>query len=172
MRLITSIAFIALAFAAPVHAQQIDQQTRQQVEWIVVQFVDALNKGDGQTIAAQFSANLIAIGPRSKATTIAQLQDVIRAVHQRGLAITATVDDIGPLFGGQGIVATAPYKGIAFNRPVRAQIEGNFLLVLERVGDSWKICAAVATRWLPATRVTVFSSLKLVRRTRGRARQR
>ena len=152
MRLITSIAFIALAFAAPVHAQQIDQQTRQQVKSIVVQFVDALNKGDDQAIAAQFSPNLIAIGPRSKATTIAQLQDVIKAVHQRGLAITATVDDIEPLFGGQGIVATAPYKGIAFNRPVRAQIEGNFLLVLERVGDSWKIRAAVATRSLPATK--------------------
>ena len=152
MRLITSIAFIALAFASPVHAQQIDQQTRQQVGSIVVQFVDALNKGDDQAIAAQFSPNLIVIGPRSKATTIAQLQDVIRAVHQRGLAITATVDEIEPLFAGQGIVATAPYKGIAFNRPVRAQIEGNFLLVLERVGDSWKIRAAVATRSLPATK--------------------
>ena len=152
MRLITSIAFIALAFAAPVHAQQVDQQTRQQVEAIVVQFVDALNNGDDQAIAAQFSPNLIVIGPRSKATTIAQLQDVVKAVHQRGLAITATVDDIEPLFGGQGIVATAPYKGIAFNRPVRSQIEGNFLLVLERVGDSWKIHAAVATRTLPATR--------------------
>jgi ketosteroid isomerase-like protein len=152
MRLITSIAFIALAFAAPVHAQQVDQQTRQQVESIVVQFVDALNKGDDQAIAAQFSPNLIAIGPRSKATTIAQLQAAIKAVHQRGLAITATVDEIEPLFAGQGIVATAPYKGIAFNRPVRAQIEGNFLLVLERIGDSWKIHAAVATRSLPATK--------------------
>ena len=152
MRLITSIAFIALAFAAPVHAQQVDQQTRQQVESIVVQFVDALNKGDDQAIAAQFSPNLIAIGPRSKATTIAQLQAAIKAVHQRGLAITATVDEIEPLFAGQGIVATAPYKGIAFNRPVRSQIEGNFLLVLERVGDNWKIRAVVATRTLPATK--------------------
>jgi hypothetical protein len=77
---------------------------------------------------------------------------VIKAVHQRGLSITATVEDIEPLLGGQGIVATAPYKGIAFNRPVRAQIEGNFLLVLERVGDGWKIHAAVATRTLPATK--------------------
>ena len=152
MRLIRSIALIALAFAAPVHAQQVDQQTRQQVGSIVVQFVDALNKGDVQAIAAQFSPNLIVIGPRSKATTIAQLQDVIKAVHERGLAITATVDDIEPLLGGQGIVATAPYKGIAFNRPVRAQIEGNFLLVLERVGDNWKIRAVVATRTLPATK--------------------
>ena len=152
MRLITSIAFIALAFAAPVHAQQVDQQTRQQVESIVVQFVDALNKGDDQAIAAQFSPNLIAIGPRSKATTIAQLQGVVKAVHERGLAITATVDEIEPLFAGQGIVATAPYKGIAFNRPVRSQIEGNFLLVLERVGDNWKIRAVVATRTLPATK--------------------
>ena len=42
MRLITSIAFIALAFAAPVHAQQVDQQTRQQVDSILVKFVDAL----------------------------------------------------------------------------------------------------------------------------------
>ena len=150
MRLITSIAFIALAFAAP--AQQVDQQTRQQVGSIVVQFVDALNKGDDQAIAAQFSPNLIVIGPRAKATTIAQLQEVIKAVHQRGLSITATVEDIEPLLGGQGIVATAPYKGIAFNRPVRAQIEGNFLLVLERVGDSWKIRAVVATRSLPATK--------------------
>ena len=118
MRFITSIAFIALAFAAPVHAQQIDQQTRQQVDSILVKFVDALNNGDGQAIAAQFSPNLIVIGPRSKATTIAQLEDVIKAVHQRGLAITATVDDIEPLCGGQGIVATVPYQGIADRKSV------------------------------------------------------
>ena len=43
MRLITSIAFIARAFAAPAPAQQVDQQTRQQVGSIIVQFVDALN---------------------------------------------------------------------------------------------------------------------------------
>ena|SRR5215469_6700459 len=150
MRSITSFALMALAFAEPVHAQQVDQQTRQQVGFTIDQFVDALNNGDGQAIATLFSSNLIAIGPRSKATTIAQLQDVMKTVHQRGLAITATVEDIEPMFGGQGVVATAPYNGIAFNRPVRAHVEGNLLLVLERIGDSWKIRAAAATRSLPA----------------------
>ena len=170
MRLITSIAFTALAFVAPVHAQQIDQQTRQQVGSIVEQFVDALNNGDVQAIAAQFSPNLIVIGPRSKATTIAQLQDVIKAVHQRGSAITATVDDIEPLFGGQGIVATAPYKGIAFNRPMRAQIEGNFywsLSALETVGRFAPLLPLVRC---PRPRAMVFSSLNVVSRTRGIAR--
>ena len=70
--------------------------------------------------------------------------------HQKGLAITAKVEDVELLFGGQGAVATAAYS-VTYNAPeMQRQIQGNFLFMLERAGDGWKIHAASATRSRPS----------------------
>ena len=52
MRSAPFVVLLVLAFAQPAHAQQVDQQTRQQVESTVAQYIDALNKGDGQACLA------------------------------------------------------------------------------------------------------------------------
>lgn len=149
MRSTPFIALLVLAFAQPVHAEQVDQQMRQQVISIVAQYVDALNKGDGQTWVALFGPNPINIGPSGKLTTADQLLGAMETYRQVGLAITATVENVELLFGGQGIVATASYSG-TYNDPSMQQIQGNFLFVLEHAGNGWKIHASSSSRSLPA----------------------
>jgi hypothetical protein len=142
---------LAVAFAMPAFAQQtVDQPTRQQVEAMVMKFVDVTNKGDGQAGAAMYGPNPINITANGKSTTAAQIQSGIEAVHKRGLTLSAKVDDVAPLFGGQGVVATAPYTGVFANDPGSPHIQGNFLFVLEHAGDGWKIRIFTASRSAPA----------------------
>ena len=65
-RLMMIIPMLGISLTAPAWAQQtntVDQQTRQQVEAIVTNYVDAINKGDGQAVAALFAPNPISITP-------------------------------------------------------------------------------------------------------------
>jgi len=146
--LVLPVALAAPALAQPTNT--VDQQTRQQVEAIVANYVGAVNKGDGQTVAALYAANFISITPNGKRTAGAKVQDEIEGVHKRGLALTAKVDEVEPLFDGQGLVATAPYEGTFTNDPGTPHIQGNFMFVLEHAGNSWKIRIFTASRLVPA----------------------
>ena len=151
---------LAIAFAVPAFAQQTnmaDQQMRRQVEAIVKQYVDTLNRGDEQAYAALFAPNAITITPfgKDKKTSepdqSAQFREsVVEKVHSMGLALTAEVDDVEPIFGGQGAMATASYTGTFTNTPATPQVRGNMLFVLEHAGDSWKIRVQTASRLAPA----------------------
>ena len=55
-------------------------------------------------------------------------------MHKLGLILTAKVDDVEPIFGGQGAIVTAPYTG-TFTDPSIPPGRGNMLLVLERAGE-------------------------------------
>ena len=152
-RFMMIIPVLGISLAAPAWAQQtntVDQQTRQQVETIVANYVDAINKGDGQAVASLFAPSPINITPNGKTTSGAQIQSGIEAVHKRGLTITAKVDQVEPLFGGQGLAATAPYQGTFSNDPGNPQIQGNFMFVLEHSGDSWKVRIFTASRLVTA----------------------
>jgi Domain of unknown function (DUF4440) len=138
---------LAPNFAIPAFAQQtnaVDQQTRQQVEGIVAKLAETLSKADGQGNQALYATNAIEISAFGKSTgqQIGDLEDA----RKMGLAFTAKVDDIEPIFGGQGVVATAPYTATFTNNPATRQVQGNLTLVLERDGGGWKIRIATFTR--------------------------
>lgn len=140
---------LALALAVPAYAQPtgtVDQQTRQQVEAIVAQYVDALNKGDGKAMTALYGANPIDITPLGKSTSSAQIEQETQTVHGRGLSLDAKADDIEPLAGGQVVVVTAPYNGTYSNNPATPKVQGNLMFVCEREGGGWKIRALSASR--------------------------
>ncbi len=152
-RSLVTVPALAVVLAVPASAQQtgaVDQQTRQQVEALVMKWTDAVNKGDGQALAALFGLNLINITPNGKSTTAAQIQNDIEPVHKRGLTLTPKVDDVEPLFGGQGVVATAPYTAVFTNDPGSPHVQGNLLFVLEHAGDGWKIRILTASRLVSA----------------------
>src|SRR4051794_10193633 len=96
---------LALAFTTPAFSQQtnaVDQQTRQKAEAIVMQYVDALNKGDGQAYGALYAPNAIDINPFGKyRMTGTQAQEAVEMPHKLGLNLSAKVDDVESLFGGQ-----------------------------------------------------------------------
>src|SRR5689334_18221475 len=95
---------LAIAFAVPAFAQQTnvaDQQMRRQIEAIVNQYVNALNRGDAQASAALFAPNAIAINTfgKYKKTSEQFRKSVVEKVHSMGLALTAEIDDVEPIFG-------------------------------------------------------------------------
>jgi ketosteroid isomerase-like protein len=103
-----------------------------------------LSKADGQGNQALYATNAIEISAFGKSTgqQIGDLEDA----RKMGLAFTAKVDDIEPIFGGQGVVATAPYTATFTNNPATRQVQGNLTLVLERDGGGWKIRIATFSR--------------------------
>jgi hypothetical protein len=140
-------AVLALGFAMPAFAQQtntVDQQTRQQAEGIVARLAETLSKGDQEGYRSLYASNAIDISAFGKATgqQIGDLEDV----HKMGLTFIAKVDDVEPIFGGQGVVITAPYTATFTNNPATRQVQGISTLVLERDGGGWKIRIATFTR--------------------------
>lgn len=145
----TFIPLLALVLAAPAYGQPAgtaDQQTRQQAEALVAQYVDALNKGDGQALAGLYSSNAIDITPFGKNISSEQIANTAQMVHSRGLNLSAKADDVASLAGGQVVVITAPYTGTYANNPATPRVQGNLLFVAERDGGGWKLRAVSAAR--------------------------
>lgn len=154
MRRLTMITpMLAIAFAVPAFAQQsnvVEPLARQQAEAIVLQYLTAVNQGDAQAVAALYTPDAIDINPFGKfQAPSTQSQELTERVHKMGLTLSAKVDDVEPLFGGQGAIVTAPYTS-TFTNPAIPPGRGNMLFVLEHIGDSWKIRAITASRSLPA----------------------
>jgi ketosteroid isomerase-like protein len=140
---------LIIAFAASAFAQQTkmtDPQSLQQAESIVTQYADALNRGDGEALAATYAPDAIDISPVGKVRNVGtQVHDAAEKVHKMGLTYAIKVDDVEPVFGGQGLMVTTSYKINFTNAPIPPG-QGNILFVLERAGESWKIRAVVASR--------------------------
>ena len=150
---LTIMPVLAFAFATPAFSQQtnaVDAQTRQKAEALVMQYVDALNKGDGRAYGALYAPNPIDINPFGKyRMTGMQAQEAVEMPHKLGLTLSAKVDDVESLFGGQGVVVTAPYTATFSNNPATPQVRGNMLFLLERAGTDWKIRIQTASRLAP-----------------------
>jgi hypothetical protein len=141
------MAGLALGFAMPAFAEQtnpVDKQTLQEVEGIVARLAETLSKGDGQGYQALYATNAIDVSAFGKSTG-QQIGD-LEAVHKMGLTFTAKVDDVEPIFGGQGVVIIAPYTATFTNNPATHQVQGNMTLVLERDGGGWKIRISTFSR--------------------------
>ena len=141
------MAVLAVGFAIPAFTQQtntVDQQTRQQVEGIVARLAEALSKADGQGYQALYATNAIAISAFGKSTgqQIGDLEDA----RKMGLTFSANVDDVQPIFGGQGVMTTAPFTATFTNNPATRQVQGNLMLVLERDGGGLKIRISTFSR--------------------------
>ncbi len=140
-------AVLALGVAMPASAQQTntaDKSTRQEAEGIVARLAETLSKGDGPGYQALFATNAINISAFGKSTG-QQIGDLENA-RKMGATLTAKVDDVEPIFGGQGVVTTAPYTATFTNNPATHQVRGNLTLGLERDGGGWKIRIATFSR--------------------------
>jgi Domain of unknown function (DUF4440) len=140
-------AVLALGLAMPASAQQanpVDKQTLQEVEGIVARLAETINKGDGPGYQALFATNAIYIDAFGKST--GQQIGNLENARKMGVTLTAKADDIEPIFGGQGVVTTAPYTATFTNNPATHQVQGNLMLVLERDGGGWKIRIATFSR--------------------------
>jgi uncharacterized protein (TIGR02246 family) len=122
-------------------AQQVDQNTRQQIERIMTAYRENWNKQDPAGIAGLYTKDgvLVTQGP-TKVVKTGQ-QDIVE--HYETLFKTLPHNDGAPFqlspFGADSVIALGEYhlSGQGQNGPMKA--DGHYTAVFEREGGTWKI---------------------------------
>jgi ketosteroid isomerase-like protein len=127
----------------PAAAQEADQEMRQQIEAVHMKWVDALNKGDPDTVSAFITPNSIAIdafGMRVGVNT-----ERTQGILKKGVTVSFPIDGIQALKGGQAAIAYGTFTAKFADSNVPPG-QGNWMQVFERDGEGWKIRAYAASR--------------------------
>jgi ketosteroid isomerase-like protein len=141
-----SAAFIATALAiglAPACAQEVDQQTRQQIEAIHTKWVEAINKGDVDTLSAIGTPDTLVIDAFGRSIGPPN-PEIAQMIQKKGITASFPIDGVQPIKGGQAAAyGTFTTK---FTDPKVPPGQGNWLQLFERDGDSWKLRVYTSTR--------------------------
>lgn len=144
---------LAAGFAVPVVAQPRElatpQAMRQQAEAITAKYAEAVNQGDAKASAALFSTHGMSITPYGVSTTQEKRAETGAMVKKMGINLTMKVDNVQAAFGRQGAIVNGGYSVTYTTNPATQQAQGNFLQLLEREGDAWKIRVLTFTRLAP-----------------------
>jgi uncharacterized protein (TIGR02246 family) len=139
MRASIIVAFAALGFVTSAFAQQIDQNTRQQIERIAAAYVENWNKHDAAGIAALYTKDGVQVtGSAVKSGTqeIEQAyQSAIKTFPQHN---GQTIEQILPL-GNDAVIRIGQFhlSGEGQNGPTK--LDGRYTTVDVREGGTWKI---------------------------------
>ncbi len=139
MRSSIVLVFAALSLITSASAQQIDQNTRQQIERITGEYVENWNKHDAAGIAALYTKDgvqVTAAGVRSGPQEIEQAyQSAIKTFPQNN---GKTIEQISPL-GNDAVILIGQFhlSGQGQNGPTK--LDGRFTEVDVREGGTWKI---------------------------------
>ena len=150
---ILAIAVSTVSLATTALAQQssqVDTQTRQQTDAFVQKFDQALSNGDHAALGSFYMPGALVITPFGKLEDGKTDFHVADQLHGMGGRETSQVEDVQPVFNGQGLLVTAAYTlTFAPDRNIPTA-HGYYLFVLEKTGDEWKIRASSASRLVPS----------------------
>ena len=140
MRFSIILAFTALGLITSASAQQIDQNTRQQIERIAAAYVEDWNKHDAAGIAALYTKDGVLVTPtgavRSGSQEIEQAsQGVMKTFPQHN---GETIEQISPLGNDADFrIGEFHLSGQGQNGPTK--LDGRYTAVDVREGGTWKI---------------------------------
>ena len=134
---------LAVGLAMPAKAQEVDQQSRQQIEAVHAKFVEALNKGDVDAVSTVYTPSTIQIDAFGR--TMGVNPGFVQAVHKKGIILSMPVDGVQALMGGQAAMAHGTFTS-KYADPNVPPGQGNWIEVFEREGGSWKIVAHASSR--------------------------
>ena len=150
---ILAIAVSTVSLATTALAQQssqVDTQTLQQTAAFVQKFDQALSNGDHAALSSFYMPGALVITPFGKLEDAKTDFHVADQLHEMGGRETSRVEDVQPVFNGQGLLVTAAYTlTFAPDRNIPTA-HGYYLFVLEKTGDEWKIRASSASRLAPS----------------------
>jgi ketosteroid isomerase-like protein len=150
---ILAIAVSAVSLATTALAQQssqVDSQTLQQTNAFVQKFDQALSNGDHAALSSFYMPGALVITPFGKLKDAKTDFHAADRLHSMGGRETSQVEDVQPVFNGQGLLVTAAYTlTFAPDRNIPTA-HGYYLFVLEKTGDEWKIRASSASRLVPS----------------------
>jgi uncharacterized protein (TIGR02246 family) len=139
MRSSIIVAFATLGLIASASAQEIDQNTRQQIERIAAAYVENWNKHDAAGIAALYAKDgvqVTATGVKSGLQEIQQAYEgAIKTFPQHN---GQTIEQISPLGNDADIrIGQFHLAGQGPNGPTK--LDGRYTAVDVREGGTWKI---------------------------------
>jgi uncharacterized protein (TIGR02246 family) len=153
MNRLLAIAVSAVSLATTALAQQssqVDTQTRQQVDALVQRLDQALSNGDHAALSSVYMPGALVITPFGKLEDGKTDFHAANQLHGMGGRETSQVEDVQPVFEGQGLLVTAAYTlTFAPDRNIPTA-HGYYLFVLEKTGDEWKIRANSSSRLVPS----------------------
>ncbi len=139
MRSSIIVAFAALGLITSASAQEIDQNTRQQIERIAAAYVENWNKHNAAGVAALYAKDgvqVTAAGVKSGPQEIEQAyQSAIKTFPQHN---GQTIEQISPL-GNDAVIRIGQFHlaGEGPNGPTK--LDGRYTSVDVREGGTWKI---------------------------------
>jgi uncharacterized protein (TIGR02246 family) len=139
MRSSIIVAFATLGLVTSASAQQIDQNTRQQIERIAAAYVENWNKNDAAGIVALYTKDdvqVTAMGVRSGPQELEQAYEgAIKTFPQHN---GQTIEQILPL-GNDAVIRIGQFHlaGQGQNGPTK--LDGRYTSVDVREGGTWKI---------------------------------
>lgn len=155
---IAAAAVLVLGLAAPSEpAQQVDPTMKQAAEAIAVKWVDAINRGDAETAASLFARDGVEINVYGRQTGH-EIEEEARKVHEMGVSLKTTVDEVRPLASGEMMLVIGSFQVAYADNPTTKNAHGNWLRLMEKDGSEWKIVAQTLTRQAPPMAATGSST--------------
>ena len=134
---------VASLMADQVIAQEVDQQTRQQIEAVHMKWVDAINKGDLDVFSSLYTPTTIGVDAFGRQMGVNA--ELLQGLHKNGITLSMPVEGVQALRGGQAAMAYGPFTS-KYADPNLPPGQGNWVQVFERDGDAWKIRLVASSR--------------------------
>jgi uncharacterized protein (TIGR02246 family) len=145
-------AILVIGLAPPTFAQQVDPDTRQQVERLAATYAENFNKQDAAGIASLYARDGVLVSRAAKAvkTGAQEIEQTYQSVFKSGINHTdMTVDQVSPL-GTDAVIAIGEYHGSGHGQNGPIEVDGHWTEVDVREGGIWKIRLLTAFPNTPA----------------------
>ncbi len=146
-------AIAALSLTTPVSAQGVDQNTRQQIEKIVVAYHENWNNHNAAGIAGLYTKDGVLVTPSAKVVIGPQeIEQNYKTAFDAGLPHhdSATVDQVSPL-GTDTAFSVGEFHLSGQGQSGPTKINGHWTAVYVREGGTWKIRLLTALNDPPPT---------------------
>jgi ketosteroid isomerase-like protein len=140
--LAVSVLTVLLA-AAPASAQDVDTQTRHEIEAAHMRWVDALNGGDLDAFATLYTPSTIGVDAFGRQLGVNP--EVLQTLHKKGITLTMPIEGVQALKGGPVVIAYGTFSS-KYADPNVSPGQGNWVQVFERDGDIWKVRIVASSR--------------------------
>ena len=97
------------------------------------------NKGDVDAFSTTYTPATVQIDAFGR--TVGVNAEFVQGVHKKGIVLSMPIDGVQALKGGQAAIAYGTFTS-KFTDPNVPPGQGNWVQVLEREGDGWKIVAS------------------------------
>jgi uncharacterized protein (TIGR02246 family) len=145
MWIISPIIAIGLTTSAPAQ-QQVNQNTRQQLDSLYAAYHDNWNKQDAAGIASLYTPDGVLVTDRDISNGSQAIIEHYKDVFKRGITHhdSATIDQMMPL-GNNAVMIVGEYHLSGQGQSGSIKADGHYTAVDVREGDTWKIRMLTAT---------------------------